>query len=385
MYDSRNSTPSPHRGPTAITRWLAILLLLVAAALVYTVLQQRNLSRDTGPAEEPRAITPRGDLAADEQATIELFRELSPSVVHITNVTTRRNRFSLNVMEIPQGTGSGLVWDDHGHIVTNFHVIRGASHAEVQFSGHPEVYRGEIIGVAEDKDLAVVRIDAPRSKLRAIPVGTSNNLQVGQKVFAIGNPFGLDQTLTTGVISGLGREIQSVTERPIYDVIQTDASINPGNSGGPLIDSAGRLIGVNTAIYSPSGGSAGIGFAVPVDTVNRIVPQLIQHGRVVRPGLGISIGSAQAAAQLNLEGVLIVKVFEGTAAAAAGLRGVYRGPSGGWILGDIIVAMSGVRVLDANDLYRLLDQHKVGDKVPLTIVRKGQRLEVEVTLQALPN
>ena len=387
MHDDPSPFSHSHgaapRGPSAMTRWLAILLLLVAGALVYVVLQQRGQSREGDAVSEARAITPRGDLAADEQSTIELFKNISPSVVHITNVRTRRNRFSLNVMEVPQGTGSGFVWDNQGHIVTNFHVISGGSHAEVQFAGDPEVYRGEIIGYAEDKDLAVVKVKAPQSKLRGIPIGTSGNLQVGQKVFAIGNPFGLDQTLTTGVISGLGREIQSVTERPIYDVIQTDASINPGNSGGPLLDSAGRLIGVNTAIYSPTGASAGIGFAVPVDTVNRIVPQLIEYGEVVRPGLGISVGQGQAIDQLNIEGVLVVKVFEGTAAANAGLRGMVRRPDGGWLLGDIIVALNDVPIRDRNDLYRLLEERKVGDRVKLTIVRNRQRAEVEISLQAL--
>lgn len=387
MQDDRYAHPNTDtagpRGSTALTRWLAILLLLVAGALVYMVLQQRNQQRSSPTVAEPRAITPRGDLAADEKATIELFREISPSVAHITNVQTRRDRFSFNVMEIPQGTGSGFVWDAKGHIVTNFHVIRGASFAEVQLSGDPNVYRGEIIGVAEDKDLAVLRVDAPTEKLRAIAVGGSGNLLVGQKVFAIGNPFGLDQTLTTGVISGLGREIQSVGGRPIYDVIQTDASINPGNSGGPLLDSAGRLIGVNTAIYSPSGASAGIGFAVPVDTVNRIVPQLIKHGRVVRPGLGIRIGSEQLRAQLGIEGVLIVQVIENSGAAGAGLRGVQRSPNGGWILGDVIVAIDGTKLIDSNDLYRLLEPHNVGDKVKLTILRDRKEIAVEVTLQAL--
>src|SRR5688572_20773324 len=265
---------------------MAVLLLLVAGALVYTVVRGRGDRGDasTGSATavvaEPRAITPRGDLSSDEQSTIELFKRTSPSVVHVTSVDVRRGRLSLNMFEIPQGTGSGFIWDSEGHVVTNFHVIQNGSRAEVTLNDNT-VWRASIVGTAPDKDVAVLKIDAPRDKLTKIMVGVSNNLQVGQKVFAIGNPFGLDQTLTTGVISGLGREIQSVTKRPIQGVIQTDAAINPGNSGGPLLDSAGRLIGVNTAIYSPSGAYAGIGFAVPVDIVNRIVPQLVSHGKVV--------------------------------------------------------------------------------------------------------
>lgn len=383
MYDHpsspRPSAPAPN---TALVRWLAILLILVAGALVWTVLQQRK-TQDSPVVAEPRAITPRGDLAADEAATIELFRAVSPSVVHITNVGVRRSRLSMNVMEIPQGTGSGFIWDDQGHVVTNYHVIENAGRAEVTFSDN-SVYSGTIVGVAPDKDLAVIKIDAPRDKLRPIPVGTSSNLQVGQKVFAIGNPFGLDQTLTTGVISGLGREIRALTSRIIADVIQTDAPINPGNSGGPLLDSAGRLIGVNTAIYSPSGTNAGIGFAVPVDTVNRIVPQLITHGRVVQPGLGITILADQYAASLGLEGVLIKEVLDGTAAARAGLSGITPGPGGRWILGDVIVAMNGARVRSADDLYRELERHDIGDTMTLTVERGREQRDVKVTLQALP-
>ena len=374
----------PDTRSRAVTWWLALLLLLVTGALVWTVMQQRQTrTQQSEPTNQPRAITPRGDLAADEISTIDLFREVSPSVVHITNVRTRRSRFSMNVMEIPQGTGSGFIWDDQGHVVTNYHVIQNADRAEVTFSDNT-VYSGTIVGVAPDKDLAVIKISPPQGKLTPIPVGQSNNLQVGQKVFAIGNPFGLDQTLTTGVISGLGREIQSVSKRPIYDVIQTDASINPGNSGGPLLDSAGRLIGVNTAIYSPSGANAGVGFAVPADTVNRIVPQLIAHGRVVRPGLGIKIGSDQIASQLNLEGVLVVEVFANTAAASAGLRGVTSSPSGAWDLGDVIVGVDGDAIRSSSDLFRSLDKHSVGDQVKLTVERKGSRHEMTVTLQALP-
>jgi len=370
----------------AIARWLAILLLLVAGALVYTVLRQRSAPapRSTSAAkDQPRAITARGDLAQDEKSTIELFRTASPSVVHITSLESRRSRLSFDVFNIPQGTGSGFIWDDKGHVVTNFHVIQHADHAEVTLHDN-SVWKGEIVGVAPDKDLAVLRIDAPQDKLKPLSIGTSGNLLVGQKVFAIGNPFGLDQTLTTGVISGLGREIMSVTKRPIYDVIQTDAPINPGNSGGPLLDSAGRVVGINTAIFSPTGSSAGIGFAVPIDTINLFVPKLIANGRLVRPGLGIHIGSDSLATQMNLVGVLVVDVPANSAAGQAGIEGTKRGSGGRWILGDVIVGIDGDPIRSSGDLYRVLDQHKVGDTVKLTVERNRRRREVEVTLQALP-
>ncbi|HKE14367.1 MAG TPA: trypsin-like peptidase domain-containing protein [Kofleriaceae bacterium] len=382
------STPPPSRGPTATTRWLSILLLVVAGALVFTVVRDRQRSEPeaAAPAPEPRAITPRGDLSGEEQSTIELFKTVSQSVVHVTSVDVRRSRLTLSEHEIPQGTGSGFLWDSEGHVVTNFHVIQGGSQADVTLRDNT-VWKAKIVGVAEDKDLAVLQIvDAQKAKpkLRPIAIGTSNNLEVGQKVFAIGNPFGLDQTLTTGVISGLGREIQSVTRRPIRDVIQTDAAINPGNSGGPLLDSAGRVIGINTAIYSPSGAYAGIGFAVPVDMINLIVPELIAHGRVVRPGLGIQIAPETAARQLNLKGVLILEAQDGGAAARAGLVGTQKGPDGGLVLGDLIVAMNDQAIEDVNDLYRELDKHKVGDTVTLGVERRGAKRDVKVTLQALP-
>ncbi len=387
---ARESSSSPYsRGPSRSTRWMAVLLLLVAGALVYTVVRGRggsgsSDSRGSGSvvSGEPRAITPRGDLSSDETSTIELFKAVSPAVVHVTSVEVRRGRLSLNMFEIPQGTGSGFVWDTDGHVVTNFHVIQNADRAEVTLNDNT-VWRATIVGTAPDKDVAVLKIDAPKDKLTKIALGTSNNLQVGQKVFAIGNPFGLDQTLTTGVISGLGREIQSVTKRPISCVIQTDAAINPGNSGGPLLDSAARLIGINTAIYSPSGAYAGIGFAVPVDTVNRIVPQLLAHGKVVRPGLGIVPASEQIVRQLKVQGVLVLSVPDGSAAQQAGLVGTTQGPQS-WILGDLIVSLDGEPVKELNDLYRALDKHEVGDVVKLDVVRKGEKRTVEVKLQPLP-
>src|SRR5215475_9918442 len=297
--------PLPPNRESGVTKILALLLLIVAGALVYTVVQQRR-QPEHYVSFEPRPVAQRPDdkLGADEQSTIDVFSKFARSVVHITSLETRRNRMTLDVAEIPQGTGSGFVWDQDGHIVTNFHVVQMGDRATVTLNDN-STYPATIVGTAPDKDIAVLHIDVPPQKLLPLPIGQSSTLKVGQKVLAIGNPFGLDQTLTTGVVSGLGREIKSVTQRSIFDVIQTDASINPGNSGGPLLDSSGRLIGINTAIYSPSGANAGIGFAVPVDTVNSIVPQLLKYGKVKRPGLGIVQIPEQLAMQNNIDGVVL--------------------------------------------------------------------------------
>ena len=329
--------------------------------------------------EPPRAITARGDLAGDEQNTIELFRAASPSVVYITNIELRRNLFSLNVAEIPKGSGSGFVWDKQGRIVTNFHVIEDASSVEVTLADH-STWKASLVGVAPDKDLAVLQIGASADALQPLAIGESHNLQVGQKVFAIGNPFGLDQTLTAGIVSALGREIKAVTGRTIQGVIQTDAAINPGNSGGPLLDSGGRLIGVNTAIFSPSGGSSGIGFAVPVDEVTRVVPEIISYGRVIRPGMGIVIANENITHRLGVKGVLIVKVQPGSNAAAVGLRGI-RQRGGDIILGDIILSINGVKVITYDELRNELDRHRVGDDVELEIVRNGKKIRLRVKLE----
>jgi len=386
---SRPTVEPPHYIPPPRTRasqtvyvLLSVLLLAVAGLLVWAVLDRSRVQAPV-PSNDPRAVIPRGDLAANEKATIELFREVSPSVVHITSIGRRELRF--NVLEIPQGTGSGFLWDQTGHVVTNYHVIQNASGVQVTLGAEAgPTFRAELVGVAPDKDLAVLRIKADATLLHPIGVGTSKDLVVGQTVFAIGNPFGLDQTLTTGVISGLGREIRSVSGRPIQDVIQTDAAINPGNSGGPLLDSSGRLIGVNTAIYSPSGAYAGIGFAVPVDEINRIVPQLIKNGRVVKPGLGVHIAQDQYARRHKIKGVLIMRVPEGTAAARAGLRGLVRNEHGLLVLGDVIIGADGIPVTESADLFRVLDRHEVGDTLHLVVRRNnGGEQEVNVELQAL--
>ncbi len=267
----------------------------------------------------PKAITPPGDLNAERKSNHRFVPPVLPSVVHITTLTIRQDLFTLNLLQIPEGTGSGLIWDELGNVVTNFHVIQNADVAQVTLADHSS-WKARRVGNAPDKDLAVLKIDAPRGQLRPIPLGISKDLQVGQKVFAIGNPFGLDQTLTRGIISALGREIESVARHPIQGVIQTDAAINPGNSGGPLLDSAGRMIGVNTAIYSPSGASSGIGFAIPVDTVNRVVPELIRFGRVTRPGLGVQLLEDRIAQELGAAGPIVYDVAPESAAARAGIR-----------------------------------------------------------------
>ena len=361
-----------------LTKVLAVLLLLVAAALVFTVMKMRRQVPDV--VYESRAITlPEGDLGADEKATIAVFKLVSPSVVHITNIGAMRNVITSTVDEVPQGTGSGFIWDDQGHVVTNFHVIDGARSTEVTLADG-STYEGKVVGTARDKDIAVIKIDAPPSKLAKIMIGTSSDLQVGQSVLAIGNPFGLDQTLTTGVISGLGREITSKSQRKIYDVVQTDAPINPGNSGGPLLDSHGRLIGINTAIYSPSGASAGIGFAVPVDTVNLIVPQILNLKGEVRPVLGLNIISDGDMRQMGVTGVGIRNVNRGGPADRAGIAGLVQGPQG-LELGDVITKIDGTTVGKTSDLYKVLDRRGIGDTVELEITRNGGRRIVTLKLE----
>ncbi len=329
----------------------------------------------------PRAVTARGDLAADELNTIDVFQAVSPSVVYITNIEVRRNLFNLNVYEIPKGTGSGFVWDSEGRIVTNYHVIEDASQVQVTLADG-STWKAVLVGATPDKDLAVLKLSAPAAGLKPIAIGESGNLQVGQKVYAIGNPFGLDQTMTAGIVSALGREIQSTNGMTIHDVIQTDAAINPGNSGGPLLDSAGRLIGINTAIYSPDGVNAGIGFAVPVDQVNGIITQLIKHGRLIRPGLGISVANERLVERFGIEGVLIVRVERGSSAEKAGLRGIKkRGDE--IFLGDIIVGMNGAQIGTLDDLRQELDKYEVGQEVTLKVIRDDKVFQVHVVLEAI--
>ena len=330
-----------------------------------------------------REPTPRGDLAPAEIATVDLFERVHPSVVYITTLAQRRDLFTGRATEVPTGTGSGFVWDRSGHVVTNVHVLQGGATAARVILADQSVYEAELVGVSRQHDLAVIRIDAPAHALRPVEIGTSADLRVGQAVFAIGNPFGLSATLTTGVVSATGREIVGAGGNPIENVIQTDAAINPGNSGGPLLDSAGRLIGVNTAIYSPSGASAGIGFAVPVDTVSRVVPRLIADREYVSPRLGIAYSAdldQTVRRRLGISGVVVAGVSPGTGAERAGLRGASRTPDGRLVLGDVIQAIDGERVNNLGEMQTILDRHRPGEDVRVTVLRDGgtQELRVEV-------
>ena len=326
-----------------------------------------------------REIDPVTRITSVEEATIELFEESAPSVVFITTSTLRKDYWTRDVTEIQAGSGSGFMWDQDGHIVTNYHVIANASKATVTLSDQ-STYEAELVGAEPRKDLAVLKIDAPAYKLRATPVGVSSTLKVGQSVYAIGNPFGLDQSLTTGVISALGREIQSQARIPIRDVIQTDAAINPGNSGGPLLDSSGRLIGVNTAIYSPSGAYAGIGFSVPVDVVNWVIPDLIKYGEVKRPVIGVELANEQTKARDNIEGAIIMNVTPKGAAQKAGLLGSRRDAFGRYQSGDIITEINDKKITTNLDLIFALEKFSPGDMVKVTYLRDKKEASVKVTL-----
>jgi S1-C subfamily serine protease len=326
------------------------------------------------------APQPQPQLQEQEKATVALFEHASPAVVFITSLAVQQNFFSLNETAIPRGSGSGFVWDRQGHIVTNFHVISNADAAKVTLADQ-STWDAKLVGAAPEKDLAVLKIDAPADKLTPLPLGSSETLKVGQSVFAIGNPFGLDQSLTTGVVSALGREIQSESGAPIREVIQTDAAINPGNSGGPLLDSSGRLIGVNTAIYSPSGGSAGVGFAIPEHDVAWVVPDLIRYGRVQRPSVGFNI--AQGLAQrLGVDGAVVSRVDPGSGAARAGLQGLRRAGFGRVALGDIVLTVEGQPVTSNDALLVAIEGKKAGDTVRVEVLRGNRRVVVPVQLGA---
>lgn len=334
----------------------------------------------------PPPVIPRGDLSSLEKSTIELFSARSANVAHITIVNVRNDPFRRNALEVPRGTGSGFVWDDKGHIVTNFHVIQGADGARVTLHDR-SVWNAKLVGVSPRNDIAVLRIEAEGASLSPVQLGTSHDLSVGQQVFAIGSPFGLDYTLSTGIISGLGREIEGVSGIPITGAIQTDAAINPGNSGGPLLDSSGRLIGMNTSILSPSGASAGIGFAVPADTITRVVPQLIEYGREIRPSIGVELAEDAITQRFGLNGALVLNVVAGSPAEKAGLRPTVQDNMGRIALGDLIVAVDGARVQKNADLFLGLEKHSAGERAKLTLQRGNQRLDVEVqlVLNKLPN
>jgi S1-C subfamily serine protease len=330
---------------------------------------------------QPRPVVPRAPLSADERNTIAVFEAVSPSVVYITTVQYVRDFFSRDVMQVPQGTGSGFIWDEQGRVVTNLHVIRDAQAAVITLSDQRR-FDARLVGASPAHDIAVLQIDVPDGLPTPIPIGNSAELRVGQTVLAIGNPFGLDHTLTTGVVSALERTVRNESGGTIDNVVQTDAAINPGNSGGPLIDSAGRLVGMNTMIYSPSGAYAGIGFAVPVDTINRVVPRIIAFGDYQRPTIGIT-SRDEINRQLlgDGEGVLVINVVPGSPAARAGLRAT-RDVNGRVALGDIIEAVDGRAVENFSMLQNVLDTHEFGDRITLTIRRGEQRVEVPITLSA---
>jgi len=332
---------------------------------------------------KPRPVAPApAELGPDERATMAVFERATKSVVFIANTAIQRDIWSFDTMEVPQGSGSGFVWSKQGYIVTNFHVIYGADTIKVTLADRSE-HQAKIVGADPDHDLAVLQIKVSENLMEPLAVGASHDLRVGQKVLAIGNPFGLDHTLTTGVVSALGRTIKSMSNRTIEGVIQTDAAINPGNSGGPLLDSSGRLIGVNTQIVSPSGAYAGIGFAVPVDTVNRIVPELIKYGKLIRPGLGVSLVPDSIVKRWGIKGLVIGKVSRGGSADRAGLRGARETQAGRIELGDIVVAIDGKTVETIDDMMDVMEAHKVGDQVTLDIIRANKRQQLSLTLQAV--
>jgi len=315
----------------------------------------------------------------DEANSTEIFSKASPAVVFVTNKALRRNLFNLNIQEIPRGSGTGFVWNNSGLVVTNFHVIAGAHRLTVTLQDTTE-YDAEVIGIAPEKDLAVLRMIDPPEDLSTLPLGDSSELTVGRKVLAIGNPFGLDTTLTTGVVSALGREIKAPSNRLIRGVIQTDAAINPGNSGGPLLNSLGQLIGVNTAIYSPSGASAGIGFAIPVNTVKEVVPQLISYGRVLRPIIGVELASDRWIRRYRINGLPVVRVYPGLPADKAGIKGAYRNSRGEIALGDVITHINDKPVGSNDDYLSVLEEYEIGDTVTVRSRRGDEDKRFEVTL-----
>jgi putative serine protease PepD len=367
---------------------VALLSAVFAAGAIALVDRVGNRFQPSGSAFSE--ATPAGisnpATATDEQNNIEIYRTLSPGVVNVHSTSYARDFFGF--VEPQEGSGSGSVIDQEGNILTNYHVIEGATKLAVSFGGQKN-YAAQLVGGDPDTDLAIIKlVEKPKEPLTVIALADSDKLEVGQKVLAIGNPFGLDRTLTTGVISGLQRPIRARNGRPIEGAIQTDASINPGNSGGPLLDSHGRMIGINSQILSPSGASAGVGFAVPVNIAKRIVPLLLKSGEVRRPKLGIGTRDvAPLKSQLDLpveDGVIILQVAPGQAAAVAGLRGVTQTENGDVAIGDIILGMDGEKIGNTDDLYRLLDKHQVGETVQLQILRSGRRITVPVRLTAAP-
>lgn len=360
--------------------WFAMVIVAIGGALVLTLSGSAVAASPAGVT--PRAVTARGELASDEKSTIALFERTRDSVVFISTSSVVQDFWSRNVLSVPRGTGSGFIWDDAGHVVTNYHVIEGASEATVKLADGSD-YKCSLVGASPAHDIAVLKIGSRYKPPPPVPLGTSHDLKVGQKVFAIGNPFGLDWTLTSGIVSALNRSLPGERGSLVEHLVQTDAAINPGNSGGPLLDSAGRLIGINTAIYSPSGTSAGIGFAVPVDTVNRVVPQLIRLGKYVRPSLGLRMDedlNQRLASALEVRGVVVLRAPTGQ--LAPGLQESTLTRDGSIFLGDIITAVNGKPVESIRQLALQLDELRVGDAVALSLLRKGKPFTLEARLQA---
>lgn len=320
-----------------------------------------------------------------EKNTIDIFQRSSDAVVNVTNIQLARAWWDMEPMAIPQGAGSGFVWNSEGYIVTNYHVVHGGNIFLISFNKDKKQYKAEVVGVSPRKDIAVLKLNERPSILTPVNIGISKNLLVGQKVIAIGNPFGLDHTTTTGIVSALGRKIDGIGGVKIEGMIQTDASINPGNSGGPLLDSRGRLIGMNTMIFSRTGSSSGVGFAVPVDTINLIVPQLIKHKKEIRPGMGIGLLPDQYKERLGIDkGMVVASVSKSGAAARAGLKGIARDAFGNWKLGDIILSIDGEEVNSFDDIYSILDKHKIGDAVEASVKRNNNSIrKVKIQLIAI--
>jgi S1-C subfamily serine protease len=330
-----------------------------------------------------RPIAARVDLTVDEKSTISLFEKSRDSVVYITTSAQVQEMTSRNIFSIPHGSGSGFIWDEFGHVVTNYHVLQDASAAVVKLNNGKE-YAATLVGASQMHDIAVLQINTEQHDSAPLPVGTSHDLKVGQTVYAIGNPFGFDWTLTNGIVSALNRSLTEENGVTVEHLIQTNASINPGNSGGPLLDSAGRLIGINTAIYSPNGANSGIGFAVPVDTVNRVVSELIKNGKYVRPTLGIEMDEGineQIKRLIGINGIVVLTMPPGSIAAQSGLKGIVTASDGSITPNDIIIAIGGKPVDSVSKLIALLDDYRVGDTITLTLTSQGKIREIKITLQ----
>jgi S1-C subfamily serine protease len=375
---------------------IAFASALIAAGLVACLSNFGKTFTSASPGEtgetnftaEPLEGISNPDTVSDEKNNIEVYKTLSPGVAFITTTSYVQNWFG-DIQE-GQGSGSGSVIDAQGHILTNYHVVEGAQKLTVSLGGD-KAYPAKLVGSDPDTDLAVIQIDPPQGGLTIVPFGDSNSLIVGQKVLAIGNPFGLDRTLTTGVISGLQRPIRSRPTqsapqgRLIEGAIQTDASINPGNSGGPLLDKYGRMIGINSQILSPAGGSVGVGFAIPVSIAKRVVPQLLQFGEVKRPKLGINTRDVGALVNQGVslpvgDGLLVTSIQRGSAAEKAGLKGLSQDNNGEVLLGDIVLSVDGEKLKNQDDLYRLLDKKQIGDTIQLEVWRQGKTITVPVRL-----